>query len=244
MDELARLMKEQHPHAIVREHHLGDVIKDVPDAETLYTISPELETVVHDFFHNDLLLIGTPIKNFAPSVLLQIFFQKMRHRLLTFENDVITSRNFTDKNVMFVISGVSSVWKWRLMNQFVFFIQFNMLFDFWGKAYNDNIFRLLFKPQHKIHKVFIPNARKGLLAQRKAEITARMVTFAKKAGYLLLSDVERATINRERRFFHSFVQRRVRMTGAGDVFRRGAKLHRERKLRNQRARLGSDDMAA
>lgn len=178
LDELTRQLRERYPQADVREHHLGDVIREVPTAETLYTIPPELEPVVADFFDNDLLLIGTTIKNFAPSILLQIFFQKMRHRLLTFKDDKIVSRNFAGKNVMFVVSGVSSMWKWRLMNQFVFFVQFNMLFDFWGPKYNDNIFRLIFTPQNNIRKLFIPNARKGLLEQRKGEIAAQLRAFA------------------------------------------------------------------
>lgn len=229
LDVLAKMVKAEHgEHVVIKEHHLGDVIKAVPTAETLYTISPELGEVVDDFFNNDLLLIGTPIKNFAPSVLLQIFFQKMRHKLLTFENDKVVSRNFSGKNVMFVISGVSSIWKWRLMNRFVFFIQFDMLFDFWGPAYNDNIFRLVFRPQNHIRKMFIPNARKGNLEKRKEEITARVKAFARRAGL----------IGRPVRDEDAIITPpvHVRMEAQSrEAFLRGVKLYRARKQRTEDA---------
>ena len=70
----------------VKKYHLADFLKEIPNTETINTLSPELKTIVDDFFTNDLLIIGTPNKNFAPSILLQSFFQKARHKLLTIDN--------------------------------------------------------------------------------------------------------------------------------------------------------------
>lgn len=171
----------------VKEYHLADFLTEIPTTETINTLSSELNKVVDDFFTNDLLLIGTPNKNFVPSILLQSFFQKIRHRLLTIDDEGnVLSRNFYNHNVAVIISGRSSKLKWCFLNQFVFFVHFNLLFDFWGKNHNDNIFRILFKPQNRINKFFIPNAQKATFNQRKIEIANSMEKFSDQLLPLLL----------------------------------------------------------
>lgn len=157
---------------IIKEHNLAD--------------GSDAEALAGDFFENDLLVIGTPIRNFSPSLLLQSFFHKLRPKLLTFDaNEKLVSRNFAGRNVMVVITGVSGIWKWRLLNQFIFFAHFDLLFDFWGPKHDNNILRVLFHPQNRIRKLFIPNARKRDFEKRKGYIARKAAAFAQQAGITL-----------------------------------------------------------
>jgi len=173
----------------IKEYHLAEFLTEIPTPETLNTLSPDLRNVVEDFFDNDLLLIGTPNKNFAPSILLQVFFQKMRYELISLDGEgKVLSRNFYNHNIGIVITGRSSQWKWWFLNRFIFFAHFDLLFDFWGKDYNDNIFRLLFKPQNRIRKFFIPDAQKATFNQRKGEFLKSMNKFSDELIPLLLKN--------------------------------------------------------
>ena len=182
LDMLVDILRKKtgtHLNLSVREHHLADFLTEIPNPETINTLSSELKTVVDDFFANDLLLIGTPNKNFTPSILLQSFFQKMRHKLLTIDHEGnVLSRNFYNHKVVVIVSGRSSKLKWYFLNQFVFFVHFDLLFDFWGGKHNENVFRILFKPQNQIKKFFIPNAQKATFNQRKGEIITSMEKFS------------------------------------------------------------------
>jgi len=179
----------------IKEYHLAEFLTEIPTMETLSTLSPDLRKVVEDFFDNDLLLIGTPNKNFAPSILLQVFFQKMRHKLISLNDEgVVLSRNFYNHNVGIVISGRSNKWKWLFLNQFIFFAHFDLLFDFWGKDYNDNLFRILFKPQNRIRKFFIPDAQKATFNRRKGEIQKSMDKFSDELIPLLLKNRDKGGI--------------------------------------------------
>jgi hypothetical protein len=171
----------------VRAYHLADHLTEIPNPQTADApLPPGLEAVVHDFFDNDLLLIGVPNKNFAPSVLLQTFFQKMRPRLMSLDKQGnIVSRNWTGNKVGIVLTGRSSYLKYLLLNQFVFFVQFDLLFDFWGKEFNHNLLRILFGPQNRVVKTYIPDCRGSTFKDRAAEITARMEKFAVKVQKLL-----------------------------------------------------------
>jgi hypothetical protein len=88
------------------------------------------------FFHNDLLLIGAQNHNFSPSLPLQAFFHAIRPMLLEFDpQGSLTRRNLDDLRVAIVLTGRSSQYKWFLLNRIIFFIHFNMLFDFWRRGY-------------------------------------------------------------------------------------------------------------
>ena len=170
----------------LRLHHLADYLTEIPTPKQLASVSPELEPLVIDFFHNDLLVIGVPIKNFAPSILLQVFFHRMRLRLLTLDKQgELKSRNWNHHKVAIVLTGHSSRLKYWLLNQFVFYVHFNMLFDFWGRHFTNNPLRLLFRSQHKVAKAYIGDCRCSTFEARKPEIIQQMQRFSQKISCYL-----------------------------------------------------------
>lgn len=148
--------------------------------------SPELEALIADFFDNDLLLIGVQNHNFAPSLLLQAFFHYIRPRLLCFDADErIVSRNLEPQRIGIVLTGRSGWLKYILFNRLVFFVHFNLLFDFWGKSYSPNPLMPLLRPQHRIATSYLEDCLRTTLADRKDDIAQRMQVFAKRLVHFL-----------------------------------------------------------
>jgi NAD(P)H-dependent FMN reductase len=191
LDEIRRTIESQGA-ADFHEYMLADFVTTLPShVATVSEIPPALAAVADDMMDCDLLVIGTPIRNFAPSVLLQSFFQQVRRKLLTFDaQDRVVSRNFRTRQVLVVVTGISGPWKWKLFNRFVFFAHFDLLFDFWGPAYDNNILRVLLRPRCRVRKLFIPNARRSTFSDRKAEIAESACRFARKALAMPLSRAE------------------------------------------------------
>ncbi|MFA6281938.1 MAG: hypothetical protein WCY05_05510, partial [Candidatus Omnitrophota bacterium] len=172
---------------IIHEYCLADLIHQIPTPATLQDLSG-LKDAVQKFFNSDLILVGTPIKNFTPSILLQAFFQKMRHLLIKLDqNGSVLSRNWNGHNVAVVLTGRSGIWKYNLLNRFIFFAHFNLLFDYWGARHNNNILRVLFSPQNRVVKRFIPSCQAATFEQRKEEINNSMAKFADKFSKLFTS---------------------------------------------------------
>lgn len=191
LDEIRRTIESQRA-ADFREYVLADHVTTLPaHVATEAEIPAHLAAIADDMMDCDLLVIGTPIRNFAPSVLLQSFFQQVRRKLLTFDaQDRVISRNFRTREVLVVVTGISGPWKWRLFNRFVFFAHFDLLFDFWGPAYDNNLLRVWLRPRCRVRKLFIPNARRSTFSSRKAEIVERARRFARKALAVQLQRAE------------------------------------------------------
>ena len=61
---------------------------------------------------------------------------------------------------------------------------------------------------------------------------------------LTASHMQRALVDGERRFLHRFVERRMRVAGAGEILGRSAELHQHDGLGDHRAGIGADDVHA
>lgn len=169
-----------------REYQLATIARHLVLPAQSVASPPELEALISDFFHNDLLLIGVQNHNFAPSLLLQAFFQFIRPRLLSFDADErLVGRNLEPQRIGIVLTGRSSRIKYILLNRFVFFVHFNLLFDFWGQAYSPNPLMLLLRPQHRIATSYLEDCLRTTFAARKEDISQRMQVFAKRLIHFL-----------------------------------------------------------
>lgn len=169
-----------------REYQLVSIARHLVLPAQSVVSPPELEALISDFFHNDLLLIGVQNHNFAPSLLLQAFFQFIRPQLLSFDADEsLVSRNLEPQRIGIVLTGRSSRIKYILLNRLIFFVHFNLLFDFWGQAYSSNPLMLLLRPQHRIAMSYLEDCLRTTFAFRKKDIAQRMQIFAKRLIHFL-----------------------------------------------------------
>jgi hypothetical protein len=160
-------------------YNLPSIIQKIPTTNSTINEYPGLDLLAKDFMESEGIILGAQNKNFSPSLHLQAFFHLMRPFLVTLEpNGKVLSRNFSNRTIGILLSGRSSKVKWYLLNQFIFFTQFNMLFDYWGPEHNDNAFRLLFNPQNSIQKLFIPDAQKTTFKPRRSALALEIEKFA------------------------------------------------------------------